>query len=703
MSHAADTDAASAAAKSVGSDEGVPSVQATSTSCVSSSSSAAAAAVQIEMTEVTDEIDAGQQEQGQGQDSEALFDRIAEERLSGKRRPIKTTSIGDASLSKVPLRRPSVEEKGVRPSPLDAASFSESSDAEEGGEAASIHIAWDCIAREEGGGKESGPVQDKEDQDATSMTSLEEAEALAREVVLSLAVQAAERAEARLEAVRTGEAKDTNGDGNDEIIDGKEAVIAESGGRRSSRVKKMSSRIQEASQGESSNGTSKDAQVGGGMDANKMSSSNGEELSHVKSNKEESSSLENAQDNIPKKSSSKIKPRHRQSGGSKSKTSKGSERSLLVTKKAVHKEAATVKQVTPGVSQNPPKDAAPSQSRRRSARAAASKKESVSEDVDTTLDEEDLVDDINDIADFIRQNAHEEVEKAEVTESVESERVAEATKEKEDKVTGKSEEKEGPSSDGKEMRNISKKSSSRENPRDALPRREVEEAVQTEELEEGEKGAATKRDNAKRRRKSSTEKKSAGKKAKRTASIADSAQAGGESNEATAGARASSGSGGGRSFKPVQNWRKAVRLPSSSSSFVSFGDKLDSEQVIKVLPAPTRCVAFSFVSFRFFIQIFPSSVLSTYIPCVPPGTSQRLIEHLTETDVDLLVCPGCRDRFVLPTTFFQHIYRKSVDISFSCQACEEVLTFNNRLGGIFLTRLVYFRRLNLVSPFEGAT
>ncbi len=578
MSHAADADAASAAAKSVGSDECVPSVQTTSTSCASS----AAAAVQIEMTEVTDEIDAGQQEQGQGQDREALFDRIAEERLSGKRRPIKTTSIGDASLSKVPLRRPSVEEKAVRPSPLDAASFSESSDAEEGGEAASIHIAWDSIAREEGGGKESGPVQDKEDQDATSMTSLEEAEALAREVVLSLAVLAAERAEARLEAVR--KAKDTNGASNDEIIDGKEAVIAESGGRRSSRVKKMSSRIQEASQGESSNGTSKDAQVGGGMDANKMSSSNGEELSHVKSNKEESSSQENAQDNSPKKSTSKIKPRHRQSGGSKSKTSKGSERSSLVTKKAVHKEAATAKQVTPGVSQKPPKDAAPSQSRRRSARAAASKKESVSEDVDTTLDEEDLVDDINDIADFIRQNAHEEVEKAEVTESGESERVAEATKETEDKVTGKGEEKEGTSSDGKEMRNISKKSSSRENPRDALPRREVKEAVQTEELEEGDKGAATKRDNAKRRRKSSTEKKSAGKKAKRTASIADSAQAGGESNEATAGARASSGSGGGRSFKPVQNWRKAVRLPSSSSSFVSFGDKLDSEQVIKYCP-----------------------------------------------------------------------------------------------------------------------
>ncbi len=132
-------------------------------------------------------------------------------------------------------------------------------------------------------------------------------------------------------------------------------------------------------------------------------------------------------------------------------------------------------------------------------------------------------------------------------------------------------------------------------------------------------------------------------------------------------------SSGRRALKPVQNWRKAIRLPPSGVPDRSEAD-----------------------------QVFPPSVLPAYIPCVPPGTSQRLIEYLTEADVELLCCPGCKDRwgnrereetaiafsaafayrpfcrFVMPTTFFQHVYRKSAEITFSCQSCSEVLTFNNR-------------------------
>ena len=68
-----------------------------------------------------------------------------------------------------------------------------------------------------------------------------------------------------------------------------------------------------------------------------------------------------------------------------------------------------------------------------------------------------------------------------------------------------------------------------------------------------------------------------------------------------------------RSVKNVQNWKKIIRLGPS------LADKLSSEQLFK-------------------------SPLPAYVPCVPPGTSQRLVEYLTDKDVDQLCCPGCKDR-----------------------------------------------------------
>ena len=42
-------------------------------------------------------------------------------------------------------------------------------------------------------------------------------------------------------------------------------------------------------------------------------------------------------------------------------------------------------------------------------------------------------------------------------------------------------------------------------------------------------------------------------------------------------------------------------------------------------------------------------------------------------------CPGCKDRFLIPSTYFQHLYRKSVRITFTCQPCGDVtLSFYNR-------------------------
>ena len=103
--------------------------------------------------------------------------------------------------------------------------------------------------------------------------------------------------------------------------------------------------------------------------------------------------------------------------------------------------------------------------------------------------------------------------------------------------------------------------------------------------------------------------------------------------------------------KPVQNWKKAIRLPASLEG------RLASDQVFRAL-------------------------MPTYVPCVPKGTSRRLVEYLTRvtpTDLEQLCCPGCKDRFLLASSFFQHVYRKSVKLTFACSACDgETLTFFNR-------------------------
>ena len=100
--------------------------------------------------------------------------------------------------------------------------------------------------------------------------------------------------------------------------------------------------------------------------------------------------------------------------------------------------------------------------------------------------------------------------------------------------------------------------------------------------------------------------------------------------------------------KPVQNWKKVIRLPTS------LEQRLASDQIFR-------------------------AVLPTYVPRVPRGTSQRLVEYLTPTDLEQLCCPGCKDRFLLPSSFFQHVYRKSVKLTFACSACEgRTLTFFNR-------------------------
>ena len=102
-------------------------------------------------------------------------------------------------------------------------------------------------------------------------------------------------------------------------------------------------------------------------------------------------------------------------------------------------------------------------------------------------------------------------------------------------------------------------------------------------------------------------------------------------------------------FKPIQNWHKIVKISSD--------DPLSRSTVE---------------------QIFKNTI-APYVPHIPPGTSDRCIEALTEAELEQLSCPGCKDRFLLPTSFYQHIYRKSARITFQCAGCgDKVLDFYNR-------------------------
>ena len=76
-------------------------------------------------------------------------------------------------------------------------------------------------------------------------------------------------------------------------------------------------------------------------------------------------------------------------------------------------------------------------------------------------------------------------------------------------------------------------------------------------------------------------------------------------------------------FKPIQNWHKIMKVSS---------DKPLSKSMVD--------------------QVF-KNVLTPYVPCVPKNTSKRLIEALSDSELEQLCCPGCKDRFLLPTSFFQ--------------------------------------------------
>ena len=47
------------------------------------------------------------------------------------------------------------------------------------------------------------------------------------------------------------------------------------------------------------------------------------------------------------------------------------------------------------------------------------------------------------------------------------------------------------------------------------------------------------------------------------------------------------------------------------------------------------------------------------VPKVSKFASEELLKELSSAELDTDPCPGCGDRFLLPSSYFQHIYRSS--------------------------------------------
>ena len=78
------------------------------------------------------------------------------------------------------------------------------------------------------------------------------------------------------------------------------------------------------------------------------------------------------------------------------------------------------------------------------------------------------------------------------------------------------------------------------------------------------------------------------------------------------------------------------------------------------------------------LSYLSSKVLDDYNPSIPRGTSHRCIQNLSEQDLEMFACPACQDKFLLPVSFFQHIYRRSVIINFDCKSCNKIMVFHNK-------------------------
>ncbi len=456
--------------------------------------------VQIEMMEVTDEIEAeGTNGGGEGgaEEEESAVD-LSSAKGNKSAEEEKKSLVEERSI-------PSALEKVPAAAQVDAASFSESeSDPEQ---AAGLNIAWETIDSRPGSvnngnsNQEEAEKNEKEEDPAPKQDAPAEIRQVASEIVARVVKDAGRILEARKER------------------EGKKKTLPTTGGP-------------------------------------------GEEIKATRRSSRSRESKEMRKDEVlPKDEAAKTTKSVLQEGqiGNREAVTKVSEKSESVNredsgKMMVESEGQVRSGEQKGKGTATPMG--PTRRSKRTAAAAAARKEASESE---TVSEEGIEEDINDIADFIRESEDKKDASAEKDQSTEAEE--------------------------------------EEN-------RPLVEATLGEE-------ASAKR----KKRKSASERKSTSSKKSRKSSASAAAAVGADVTAQEDKADSGPPPASRKAFKPVQNWRKTIRLP-----LAGVGDRLDAEQV------------------------FPPSVLPAYIPCVPPGTSQRLIDYLTDTDVDLLCCPGCKDR-----------------------------------------------------------
>ena len=120
--------------------------------------------------------------------------------------------------------------------------------------------------------------------------------------------------------------------------------------------------------------------------------------------------------------------------------------------------------------------------------------------------------------------------------------------------------------------------------------------------------------------------------------------------------------------------RKEIRVQNRPKSVIisnnKFAENLQDVSTNKIFPMP--------VNFDKICTTRPdlNSLLTKELISVPE--QPKNIATSLPTNAPPNNCPGCSDAFLSPAIFFQHLYRKSVDINFDCKQCKQLLSFTNK-------------------------
>ncbi|CAB4066830.1 unnamed protein product [Lepeophtheirus salmonis] len=139
----------------------------------------------------------------------------------------------------------------------------------------------------------------------------------------------------------------------------------------------------------------------------------------------------------------------------------------------------------------------------------------------------------------------------------------------------------------------------------------------------------------------------------------------------------------GRPPKTVKVDSEAPSIKELSSAPTKSDQDLNNDEIIS--PEPVICTYESdwrkimrmkdtcydkFIDQIFYNINFPGAI--PYIPRLYNNISKSCADSLSSWDVEKLQCPACPDSFLIPTSFFQHLYRKSCEIMFKCKLCDDL-------------------------------